>query len=94
MTVEIALIISSVSLGFALYQGITNMKRNSRQDTQKDTSSLTTVIVKLENIESGVAEIKSDIRNVKSEIKNHTERLITAEQKIAQLDEKIKTLSN
>ena len=68
MTVEVAVLISGVSLAFALYQGITNMKRNKTQDDKSDASQLTTVIVKLENIGEGVNEIKSDIKNVKEDI--------------------------
>lgn len=50
MTVEIALVISAISLGFAIYSGVQNLKRNNKQDAKSDSAQLTTVIVKLENI--------------------------------------------
>lgn len=80
MTVEVALLISGVSLAFALYQGITNMKRNKAQDDKQDASQLTTVIVKLENIGEGVNEIKSDMKGVKEDVVELRERIVAVEQ--------------
>jgi catalase (peroxidase I) len=80
MTVEVALLISGVSLAFALYQGITNMKRNKTQDDKQDASQLTTVIVKLENIGEGVNEIKSDMKGVKEDVVELRERIVAVEQ--------------
>lgn len=80
MTIEVALLISTVSVAFALYSGISNMKRNHKQDTANDAAQLTTVIVKLENISSGVTEIKSELKNVKNDIQDLRDRLIIVEQ--------------
>lgn len=80
MTIEVALLISGVSLAFALYQGITNMKRNKTQDDKQDASQLTTVIVKLENIGEGVNEIKSDMKGVKEDVVELRERIVAVEQ--------------
>lgn len=80
MTVEVALLISGVSLAFALYQGITNMKRNKTQDDKQDASQLTTVIVKLENIGEGVNEIKSDMKGIKEDVVELRERIVAVEQ--------------
>ena len=79
MTIEVALVISALSLAFGIYQGVTNMKRNRTADDKKDATQLTTVIVKLENISAGISDIKSDMRNVKDEVKEMRERLIKVE---------------
>lgn len=79
MTIEVALVISAISVGFGLYQGISNMKRNQRVDNQKDASEMTTVIVKLENINNGIVEIKSEFNGMKSELKELRDRLIVVE---------------
>lgn len=79
MTIEVALVISALSLAFGIYQGVVNMKRNRTSDDKKDATQLTTVIVKLENISAGISDIKSDMRNVKDEIKEMRERLIKVE---------------
>nr|DAE66998.1 MAG TPA: Protein of unknown function (DUF2730) [Caudoviricetes sp.] len=89
MTVELAVIISIISLGFGIYSGVANLKRNSRNDTKMDQSQLTTVIVKLENIGNDVSEMKSDLRDVKEDLKNHSERLVKIEQQVKVLNNAI-----
>lgn len=80
MTIEVALLISGVSLAFAIYQGIVNLKRNSDLDVKRDVSEMTTVIVKLENIGNGITEIKSELGNVKQDMKDVSERLVKVEE--------------
>ena len=89
MTVELAVIISIISLGFGIYSGVANLKRNSRNDTKMNQSQLTTVIVKLENIGNDVSEMKSDLRDVKEDLKNHSERLVKIEQQVKVLNNAI-----
>ena len=89
LTIEVALLISSVSLAFGIYQGITNMRRNSKKDNQNEAAQLTTVIVKLENISSGITEIKSEISNVKNDIKESREKIIRLEESVKQAHKRI-----
>ena len=86
MTIQVALLISVISVAFGVYEGIASMKRNNKKDTETETSQLTTVIVKLENIGNDITEIKSDLRDVKDDIKNHSERLVKVEQEIEVLN--------
>ena len=89
MTIELALVISGLSLAFGIYQGITNMRRNNRKDDREDATQLTTVIVKLENISSGIAEIKNEISNVKNDIKESREKIIRLEEAVKQAHKRI-----
>lgn len=84
MTIEVALLISGVSLAFAIYSGISNMKRNQNADVKKDASEMTTVIVKLENINTGITEIKAEMNSVKNDRKEDREKII-------RLDESLKS---
>lgn len=77
----ISVIIAGVS---ALIAGI-SMHRNSKKDSQRDASELTTVIVKLENIGSDIRDIKTDMHEVKADLKNHAERLTIVEQQVKEL---------
>lgn len=86
MTIEVALVISAISLAFGIYSGVSNMKRNNRQDAKSDSAQLTTVIVKLENIGNDISEIKSDLRDVKSDVKDHSARLVKVEQQVKVLN--------
>lgn len=79
MTIEVALVISALSLAFGIYQGVSNMKRNQKSDNVKEATQMTTVIVKLENIGAGISDIKSDMRNVKDEVRELRDRIIAVE---------------
>lgn len=82
MTIELALLISFVSVAFALYSGIKNLSRNNKKDNTEEVTQMTTVVVKLENIAAGISEIKSDVRGVKTEVNEIRERLTVAEQAV------------
>jgi hypothetical protein len=82
MSVEIALLISAVSVSFALYSGISNMKRNSKADTAKDAATLTTLLVKLESITQGIAEIKTEFSVMRKDFQELRDKVIINEQSL------------
>jgi len=89
LTIEIALLISGVSVAFGIFAGISNLRRNQKLDDKKDATEMTTVIVKLENISNGITEIKSEINNVKNDIKEDRERIIRVEESAKQAHKRI-----
>lgn len=89
MTVEVAIVISAISLVFAIISGVSGMKRNARTDNRKDASELTTVIVKLENIGNDIKDIKTDLRDVKADIQIHAEKLVKLEQQVKVLNKTV-----
>ena len=89
MTIELALVISGLSLAFGIWQGISSVRRNNRRDDRNEAAQLTTVIVKLENISSGVNEIKNEINNVKNDIKESREKIIRLEESVKQAHKRI-----
>ena len=89
MTIEVALVISGLSLAFGLYSGIANMKRNSKTDTKQETAQLTTVIVKLENLGTGIAEIKNELFNIKNDTRELRDRIIAVEQSTKQAHKRL-----
>ena len=70
------IIISAFSLLLAIY---TFLHRNNKENT----TELTTVIVKLENIGTGIADIKSEIASMKNDQKEDHDRLIKVEASVA-----------
>ena len=82
MEIEIALLISGISMAFGIYSGLSSIKRTSRADSRKEGAEMSTVMVKLEGISEGISEIKNDLAHVKGDIKEITERLIIAEQSL------------
>jgi predicted RNase H-like nuclease (RuvC/YqgF family) len=92
MTIEVALVIAGISLAFGIYQGVTNLKRNEKSDAKEDASQLTTVIVKLESIGNGIAEIKAEMNSVKCDIKEDRERIIKVEESTKQAHKRLDSL--
>ena len=92
MTIEVALLISGISLAFGIYQGTANLKRNKATDDKKDATEMTTVIVKLESIGTGVTEIKSDMKNIRQDLQDLRERVVVVEQSTKSAHHRINTL--
>lgn len=80
MQIDVPILISFLSLCVAGAVGISGLRRNKATDNRKEASEMTTLIVKLENINNGVNEIKSDMRNMRNDIQDLRDRLIIVEQ--------------
>lgn len=80
MKVEIALLISIVSVVFSAYFGLRNTKRADTSDVEKRAVETATINVKLDSINSSVNDIKYDITSVKKEVKDLANRMIVVEQ--------------
>ena len=87
-------ILTVASLVFGIVMGIVSFRRNSKKDVQEDASQLTTVIIKLENIGNGIAEIKSEMTNVKNDIKEDRERIIRIEESCKQAHKRLDKIDN
>jgi predicted PurR-regulated permease PerM len=74
----LTVVISVLSLLLALY---TLLSRNNKENT----TELTTVIVKLENIGNGISDIKAEIANMKNDQKEDHDRLIKVESSVSSL---------
>lgn len=89
MTIELTILISVLSFSFAVYTGVSNMKRNQRAETKSETTSMTTVIVKLENISASIGELKTSTKSFQEEIKDLRERQIRTEEKLDNMGARI-----
>ncbi len=84
MTIELSVIISIVSVTFAVVSGFLTLRRNKSNEDKKEASEMTTVIVKLESISKDTSEIKNDLRSVKDDVRHQGEQII-------RLDESLKS---
>ena len=84
MTIEVSLLISGVSVAFAIFFGICSKQRNDKKDTQEETERRaendTMVVVKLENIADDIKDIKRESRENREEMKQLRERVVIVEQ--------------
>lgn len=74
--------VSAIALLFSVYQFI-------KQNTKADASQITTVLIKLENIAAGIAEIKADLKSVKAEVQDLRERIAKVEASAAQAHKRL-----
>lgn len=86
MTIELSLLISGISVAFAVYFGIASKHRNDKKDTaqqtQERTAATTAMMTKLENIADDVKDIKRDYRETREEMQNLRDRVIMVEQSL------------
>ena len=92
MTIELAYVISGLSLAFAIYTGIASMKRNQKVDDKKDASELTTVIVKLENIGYGITKIETKMNSIENDRKEDREKIIRMDESLKSAWKRIEEL--
>lgn len=79
------ILISICSLAFSVYVFL----RNSNKE---ETSELTTIVVKLENISEGITEIKTDLRSIKVEVNQLRERIAKAEASVSSVQKRVDRL--
>lgn len=86
MTVELSLLLSGISVAFAIFFGISSKNRNDRKDTEQETedraSTHTLLMTKLENIADDVKDIKRDYRETRTEVQDLRDRVIAVEQSL------------
>ena len=75
-------IVSILALLFSVYQFI-------KATEKEDTTQLTTLLIKLENISDGVNEIKKDMRSMREDVQVLRERIAKAEASIASAHKRI-----
>ena len=92
MTVEVALLISVVSVAFSIFFGIKNSKRTDSKDIEERVRDNTRINVKLDNITQTTQEIKSEISSMREDIKSHNDRLIKVEESVKSAHHRINTL--
>ena len=85
MNIEIALLISVISVCFSVYFGLKNNKRTDTKDIEERVKDNTRINVKLDDIGQDTKEIKSEISSMREDIKMHNDRIIKVGRTIADL---------
>lgn len=84
--IEVSLLLSGISVAFAVYFGLANKRRNEKHDTEHETEERAAtnamVIAKLENIGNDVKDIKREYRETRAEVQKLTERVVVVEQSL------------
>ena len=94
MTVEVALLVSFVSVAFSVYFGLKNSRRTDTKDIEERVKENTLINVKLDNIDQATKDIRADIAEVRSEIQKHNDRLIKVEESVKSAHRRIDTIEH
>lgn len=82
MQVEIAYIISIVSLAFSVFFGLKSSKHTDTKDIEERVKDNTKINMKLDAIAGTTQEIKSEISTMREEINSHNDKIIKLEQSL------------
>lgn len=82
MSIEVTILISVVSVSFAIYSGLKNLKRADTSDIETRAKEQATVNVKLDTIATDCRDIKGEISSVRTDIQDLNTRLIKVEQSV------------
>ena len=93
MTIEVALLISIVSVFFTIIFGLNSMRRNQKSDDKKEQNDMTTVLIKLENIQAATNEIKNDMKSVKTDVRHNSEEIIRMDESLKSAWKRINELA-
>lgn len=72
--------------------GLAGWLRNHDTDNERETSNMTTVFVKLENIRVGISGLESDLKRTAEDLKGIDRRLTIVEQSAKQAHKRIDEL--
>lgn len=89
MTIEVALVISIISVSFSVYFGLKNSKKSDRQEIGERVAWNTKVEMKLDSIGSSVNEIKNEITSIGNKVDTLTERMAKVEASSKQAHKRI-----
>ncbi len=79
MTIEVALLVSVISVCFSVYFGLKNNKRSDTAEIETRIADNTRVNIKLDEIAKNISEIKEEIRLQKKEVQCLAERMARVE---------------
>ena len=79
MTIEIALLISIVSVAFSIYFGLKNSKKSDKDEIVERIARDTKTDMKLDEISSDVKEVKETVKNIQNDVKDHEGRIVKLE---------------
>lgn len=89
MQVELALLISIVSVAFSIFFGMKNNKRSDTKEIEERVKTDTIINTKLDNIVSTMQDVKNEIASMRNDIQSHNDRLIKVEESVKQAHKRL-----
>ena len=79
MTIEVALLISIVSVAFSIFFGLKNNKKSDEKEIAERIARDTRTDMKLDEISKDVKDVKETVRNIQNDVKDHEGRIVKLE---------------
>lgn len=79
MSIEIALLISIISVGFSVFFGLKDSKKTDAKEIEERVARDTKTDMKLDEISKDVKEVKETVRNIQNDVKDHEGRIVKLE---------------
>ena len=79
MTIEVALLISIVSVAFSIFFGLKNSRKSDEKDIAEKIARDTRTDMKLDEISKDVKDVKETVRNIQNDVKDHEGRIVKLE---------------
>lgn len=89
MSIEIALVISIVSVSFSIFFGLKNSKKSDAKDIEDRVARDTKTDMKLDEISKDVKEVKETVRTIQNDVKDHEGRIAKLEASYTRLHERV-----
>ena len=94
MSIEITVLISAVSVAFAVFFGLKNSRRADTKDIEERVKGDTRINMKLDEIASDVKDVKAELTSMRQDIKTLNDRMIKAEESIKSAHHRLNTLES
>lgn len=94
MSIEVTVLISAVSVAFAIFFGLKNNRRADTKDIEERTKDMVAVNLKLDFISKQTNEIKEQISSLVKEVQNHGVKIAELEQSTRSAHHRIDSLEN
>lgn len=89
MTIEIALLISGVSVAFAVFFGLSTRARNIKKDTQDEAREGAAVVIKLDTIQTTMIELKTEVKGYREEVRELSTQAVRNEESLKSLHKRV-----
>lgn len=80
MTIEWAVLLSTISVVAALVFNSINAAKQRKLEIQRDSREIAVIITKLDNITAAIAEMRASLTNHDDDIRDNRERLVKVEE--------------
>lgn len=92
MQIEVAFLLSIVSVAFSVFFGLKNNKRTDTKDIEERVKENTRINMKLDAISSNTTEIKNEVSEMRKEINSHDTRIIKVEESVKSAHYRLNTI--